>query len=163
MVIRIRVTVLAVLVAASAVAGCTTVSTAPPSGTTTGSTTATSAGTSTPSTTTGPSTSPPAGCRSGAVAVEIHAAPPQRMCVLVGATIVVTAESSPRQPWQPLQTTDAGVLRCDSHPAVEGSIAGGCVALAAGSATLHTDTTPFAGDPHGPPQLEWELAITVIA
>jgi hypothetical protein len=160
---RSRLTVLAVLVAASTAAGCTTASTALPSGTTAGSATATSAGTSTPSTTTGPSAGPPAGCRSGAVAVAIHAGPPQRMCVLVGATIVLTAESSPRQPWQPLQTTDAGVLRCDSHPGVEGSIAGGCVALAAGSAMLHTETASFAGDPHGLPQLEWELAITVIA
>jgi len=117
----------------------------------------------TPSTSTATSSSaPPTGCRSGTVMLPIRSGPsPAPMCLRIGGMIQFTAESSPRQPWQPLTSSAPGVLRCQSHPAVEGSIDGSCSALAAGSATLHTSTAPFAGDPHGPPQLFWDLTVTV--
>jgi hypothetical protein len=74
---------------------------------------------------------------------------------------LLTADSSPRQPWQPLLSTNPDILRCQSHSAVEGSIAGSCQALTAGTTVLRTSTAPFAGDLHGPPQHVWELTVTV--
>jgi hypothetical protein len=105
---------------------------------------------------------PASGCKSGATSLLIKAGPPPAPLYLrLGAVLHVGAESSPRQPWQPLISTDPDVLRCDTQPAAEGSIAGSCTALAVGTATLRTATAPFAGDPYGPMQVTWELAVTV--
>jgi hypothetical protein len=88
---------------------------------------------------------------------------PGRTCLIVGATLNVTSEASPLQPWAPLSTSDPSVLACTSSPGPDGTVTGTCRALRPGTATLSTFTGPFAGDPHGPPQYTWQLAVTVVA
>ena len=109
------------------------------------------------------STTPSAtSCQYGTVMLQIRSGPPPApSCLRTGATLRLTADPSPAQPWQPLVSSNPTVLRCQSQPAAEGSIAGSCLAVSTGNATLRTSTAPFAGDPHGPPQYEWELAVTI--
>jgi hypothetical protein len=109
-------------------------------------------------------TLPPGGCVSSTIVLEIdpRQPPPVPLCLRVGTQLRFSATSSPRQPWQPLASSAPTVLRCDSHPAVEGSIGGECTATNAGQSTLTTSTAAFAGDPHGPPQYQWTLEVTVV-
>lgn len=139
--------------------------TVPPTTSAPDSTTSTVASTPAPSAAPTPGhPAPPPGCAAGAVELEIRAQPGPRpaLCLRTGAQLRFTAESSPRQPWQPLVSSAPSVLSCASHPAVEGSVAGVCTALAPGGTTLTTSTSAFAGDPHGPPQIAWTLTVTVV-
>jgi hypothetical protein len=142
---------------------------APPASTVSTSDTRGTAGTTTtpaaPSTTgdVAPSGMPLAGCPSGTVTLDIDATPTAPLCLRTAATLHLTAQSSPHQPWQPLVSSGPGVLRCQSHPAADGSLTGTCVAVAPGSAALHTSTAPFPGDPHGPPQQDWNVTVTVVS
>jgi hypothetical protein len=141
---------------------------APPASTVSTSDTRGTAGTTAPTapSTTGdvaPSGTPLAGCPSGTVTLDIDATPTAPLCLRTAATLHLTAQSSPHQPWQPLVSSGPGVLRCQSHPAADGSLTGTCVAVAPGSAALHTSTAPFPGDPHGPPQQDWNVTVTVVS
>jgi polyphosphate kinase 2 (PPK2 family) len=54
------------------------------------------------------------------------------------------------------------VVSCTSAAGPDGTIAGTCRALRAGTAEVSTMTAPFAGDPHGPPQYLWRLTVEVV-
>jgi hypothetical protein len=108
-------------------------------------------------------TTPLAGCQSGTVAIHVDAPPTVPVCLRTAATLQLTAQPSPHQPWQPLVSSDPGVVRCQSTPAADGSLTGTCVAVASGSAALRTSTAPFPGDPHGPPQQDWTITVIVVS
>jgi len=88
---------------------------------------------------------------------------PAPVCLRVGATVTITTQPSPAQPWQPMTTSDTAVLACTSKSADQGVLIATCRALAPGTAAVSTITAPFAGDPHGPPQHTWTLTIQVRA
>jgi hypothetical protein len=53
------------------------------------------------------------------------------------------------------------VLSCTTSVANDGAATGTCRAVRSGQVTVATMTAPFAGDPHGPPQQSWQLAVRV--
>ncbi|KAA2265373.1 hypothetical protein F0L68_04720 [Solihabitans fulvus] len=83
------------------------------------------------------------------------------VCLAVHATLHLTSEPSPLQPWSPLRSSDQGVLTCTSTPHDDGAITATCTALRSGTATITTVTTPKLGGPSGPQQFQWQLTITV--
>lgn len=87
---------------------------------------------------------------------------PAPVCMRVGDTVTITAPESPRQPWQPLTSSNAAVLACTSHQEVQGALTAVCHALKPGAVIASTVTAPFPGDPHGPPQFRWALTIHVL-
>ncbi|MEV5572129.1 hypothetical protein AB0L06_18960 [Spirillospora sp. NPDC052269] len=108
--------------------------------------------------------STPAACDSGAVTVTARKGEkPPPLCLTVGTVLRVTAESSPRQPWSPLTSTDEGVLSCVSRPGPRGTITATCTAERPGRVTIATVTAPFSGDPRGPAQFRWAQQIDVVA
>ncbi|TDP98075.1 hypothetical protein [Labedaea rhizosphaerae] len=86
---------------------------------------------------------------------------PAPVCVREGDELPFRSSASPHQPWLPLTSSAPAVVRCSANPAPDGGIAGTCTAVAAGHATLSTSTSPFAGDPGGPPQFGWQVRVTV--
>lgn len=111
-----------------------------------------------------PTTTPPpttGGCPARADVQIRPGAVPAAICLPLNGVLAVTAPPSPRQPWGPLASSDDSVLRCASQPRADGSISGTCTALHPGTATISTVTAPFAGDPGGPPQVRWQIEITV--
>jgi hypothetical protein len=86
---------------------------------------------------------------------------PAPVCLRVGASLTITAQPSPAQPWQPMTTSNPAVLACTSRAADRGALTATCRALAPGTATISTTTAAFAGDPHGPPQYTWTLTVHV--
>jgi hypothetical protein len=150
--------------AALLVAGC---GAATPSGTAPAGGSASSGGTA-PSTVRPSPPGPGPSDRAGCVASTDEATArtreaPGQICLIVGATLNVSSEASPLQPWTPLSTSDPSVLACISRAGPDGTVEGTCRALRPGTATLTTNTGPFAGDPHGPPQYLWQLTVTVVA
>ncbi len=116
-----------------------------------------------PSTSATPS-SGASGCSDAPAAITARTGEqPAPVCMRVGATVTITAQPSPAQPWQPMTTSDAAVLACTSKAVDQGALIATCRALAPGTATVSTTTAPFAGDPHGPPQHMWTLTIQVQA
>jgi hypothetical protein len=113
-----------------------------------------------------PSTSgtptPSGDCATGTLQVTIRPGEtPQPVCMRVGAVLGIDAPASPRQPWQPFVTSDAQVVSCTTAQGQDGAATATCRAVRAGSATVSTMTGPFAGDPHGPMQQRWQLAVQV--
>jgi hypothetical protein len=107
---------------------------------------------------------PVAGCAAGDERMTIGSGQlPQPRCLRVGGTLIVDAPSSPAQPWQVFTTSDAQVLSCATSQRHDGAATATCHALRPGAATVATMTAPFAGDPHGPPQRQWRLAVLVRA
>jgi len=162
---------LAVLAAVLALAGCAQqpVASPGPSSSVTGS----SAGPST-----GSSTGPGGGgvvpppmdpsLRAGCVASTEEATvrknePPAQICLVVGATLHVSSEPSPRGPWQPLSSSDSRILACTSVPGPEGTIDGTCRALRPGTAVLTTTTRQLRGDTRYAPDYLWQLTVRVVA
>jgi hypothetical protein len=129
------------------------------------------AGSSPPATSGGPRATPPdqpaptpTGCSRDPVTVTAHQGDrPEPVCLSQGSTLRVSTEASPLQPWTPVTSSDESVLRCTSRALPGGAIEATCAAVNAGTATVTTSTGPFAGDPHGPPQENWQLQITVTA
>jgi hypothetical protein len=83
-------------------------------------------------------------------------------CLRVGETLEVATPASPRQPWRAFTSSESRVLQCASADLADGAVRATCRAVAPGTATLDTGTAPFGGDPHGPPQHEWHLIVTVV-
>ena len=107
--------------------------------------------------------SPPTLCTPAPAVIAVHPGEPSAtVCLKVGNTVTITAPPSAAQPWMPLTTSDAAVLACTSQRQDQGSFTATCRALAPGTATVTTQTAPFAGDPHGPPQYMWVLTIIVV-
>jgi hypothetical protein len=104
-----------------------------------------------------------ADCVASTEEVTIRAESPGAICVLVGARLRVTSQPSPMRPWQPLSTSDTGVLSCTSANGPDGTVEGTCRALAAGTAVLSTQTQPGKGGPDGPPDILWRLTVRVMA
>jgi hypothetical protein len=86
---------------------------------------------------------------------------PQPICLRVGAVLRIHAPASPRQPWQPFLTSDPQVASCTTTQGPDGAATATCRALRAGSTIIRSMTAPFAGDPHGPMQQEWQLTVNV--
>lgn len=86
---------------------------------------------------------------------------PAPQCLNVGDVLYVTTETSPRQPWSLPVSSDESILRCVSRPHTDGATTTTCTAVRRGNATVTTTTAAFAGDPHGPPQTQWELHVQV--
>lgn len=86
---------------------------------------------------------------------------PTPICLTVGVSVHVTTQPSPHQPWSLPTSSDESVLHCSAQRLVDGAAAATCTALRAGTAIVSTGTVPFAGDPHGPPQSQWELHVTI--
>jgi hypothetical protein len=97
---------------------------------------------------------------SGGITIR-HGTVPQPVRLPTGASLRLSSEASVHQPWSALHSSDEAVLTCRSTAHPDGSISALCQALAPGQATLTTTTAPFAGDPHGPPQYQWRLVVTV--
>jgi len=108
-----------------------------------------------------PSSGQPTGC-GPLVVVASQRDQPAPVCLRRGATLRVATEPSPRQPWSPPVSSDGSVLRCESRQAAEGRAEAVCTAMGRGTATVSTQTGPFAGDPHGPAQYLWQLTVTVV-
>lgn len=113
-----------------------------------------------PSAATGAPTGATGSCGSARVTVSpgAGAAP---VCLRVGEQLVLDAPSSPTQPWQLFTSSDTQTVTCDSSQQPNGSATATCRAIHPGAATISTGTAPFAGDPHGPPQQQWQLTVTV--
>jgi hypothetical protein len=90
-----------------------------------------------------------------------RAQPPTPICVRVGATLMIEAPASPLQPWQAFHTSNPALLSCDTQQSSDGAATTTCHARRQGNATLSTSTAAFSGDPHGPAQQLWLLAVTV--
>ena len=113
---------------------------------------------------TGSTTANSAGGCASVIAVAIQpAGRPAGICLPVNGILRLAADPSPRQPWDQLASSDSAVLACVSQSSSNGSVTGACTALHPGTATVSTMTAPFAGDPHGPPQYLWHIAVTVTA
>ena len=120
-----------------------------------------------------PSTSPPpppsssssptgsARCGARRVVASVREQP-EPQCLQVGASLRISAEPSPRQPWSLPASSDESVLRCAARLLPDGAAAATCTAMRHGTATVTTSTAPFAGDPHGPPQTQWHLVVNVV-
>ena len=121
-----------------------------------------------PSTSTSPpppssSSSPTGSARCGARRVVASVREqPEPQCLQVGASLRISAEPSPRQPWSLPASSDESVLRCAARLLPDGAAAATCTAMRHGTATVTTSTAPFAGDPHGPPQTQWHLVVNVV-
>jgi hypothetical protein len=87
---------------------------------------------------------------------------PAPVCLRRGATLHITTEPSPHQPWSLPLSSDTSVLRCAAHRLPGGAAAATCTARRLGTATITTCTSAFAGDPHGPPQYLWQVQVTVV-
>ncbi len=105
----------------------------------------------------------PAGGSCGAARriVVDPSAPAQRVCLRVGEVLQLSTPASLHQPWQPFASSDAQVLECRPGNAAEGAAAATCTARRSGGATVSTATAAFTGDPHGPAQFAWWLAVDV--
>jgi hypothetical protein len=108
-----------------------------------------------------------ASARPAACGAKLHlsvdtAAMPAPICVHVGQVLQLNSGPSPHQPWEEVVSSDPDVVSCTSTRAPDGAIVAGCHALKPGTVTLSTGTMPFAGDPHGPAQHAWQVAITVV-
>jgi hypothetical protein len=101
------------------------------------------------------------GCGSGERITIHQAQPPQPVCLPIGATLSIDAPASPLQPWQPFTTSNARLITCTTTVSRDGSATGTCRALRPGQATITTTTAAFSGDPHGPAQQLWQLAVTI--
>jgi hypothetical protein len=108
------------------------------------------------------SATPTAGCAPATLTI-VKGTPPAPVCLAAGADLNLTSEASPLQPWSALDSSDPAVLSCHSTGHPDGSITATCHANKPGTATLTTVTAPFAGDPHGPAQYQWQLTVTVPA
>jgi hypothetical protein len=86
---------------------------------------------------------------------------PAPVCLRRGATLRVVTEPSPRQPWSLPASSDRSMLRCVSRRRPEGAAVATCRARRAGTVTVATQTAPFAGDPHGPPEYLWQVTVTI--
>jgi hypothetical protein len=80
----------------------------------------------------------------------------------VGDVLSITTETSPQQPWTLPASSDESILRCAARPLTDGATTATCTALRHGKATVTATTTAFAGDPHGPPQSQWQLQIQIM-
>lgn len=122
-----------------------------------------SAGTgSAPPTGAPPSPTRPADCGDLPLSLVIRPGDaPGPVCLRVGVLLTVTAGPSPYQPWQPIVSSATDVLDCSTTTSADGAIAAECRAGSPGTAVLTTTTGPFAGDPHGPAQFRWQLAVRV--
>lgn len=81
------------------------------------------------------------------------------VCLLLGATLNVTAAPSPDRPWQPLSSSDPAVLSCSSMAGPNGTVAGTCTALKVGSVTVSSRTGTEAGGSGE----RWLLTLTIVA
>ncbi|QKV80675.1 hypothetical protein [Amycolatopsis sp. Hca4] len=86
---------------------------------------------------------------------------PEPHCLRVGDILTITTETSPHQPWTLPASSDESILRCVAHPLADGATTATCTALRHGTAEVTTTTAAFAGDPHGPPQSQWQLRVEV--
>jgi len=101
-------------------------------------------------------------CATGTVQMAVKPGDsPQPVCLRVGAVLRIEAPASPRQPWRPFESSDPQVVGCATTQGGDGSATGTCTALRAGTATVSAMTGPFAGDPHGPMQQRWQIAVQV--
>jgi hypothetical protein len=89
--------------------------------------------------------------------------PPAPVCLQVGQELRLAAGASPQQPWETFTSSDPAVVSCTSTRLPDGAVQAICRARRPGTATITTGTMPFAGDPHGPVQHIWQLAVTVKA
>lgn len=113
-----------------------------------------------PSTPAQPPTRSP-GCGGDADVQVDPRATPAPICLSVGEAVRVGTGISPHQPWKPFVSSDPTVVSCTSVRVPDGAVQGTCRALRPGIAVITTGTMPFAGDPHGPAQYDWQLEITV--
>lgn len=86
---------------------------------------------------------------------------PEPQCVRVGDVLYVTTETSTHQPWTLPTSSDDSILRCVARPLADGATTAICTALRRGNATVTATTAAFAGDPHGPPQSQWQLPVQI--
>jgi hypothetical protein len=107
-----------------------------------------------------PVSTPGPTCVPGPITI-VKGSVPEPVCLAVGSRLHLTSEASARQPWSAVQSSDPGVLSCQSTTHADGSVTATCHSVSPGSATLTTTTAPFAGDRYGPPQFRWQLAVTV--
>jgi hypothetical protein len=107
----------------------------------------------------------PAGTKSACTAasrITVQPGPmPPPLCLPVGGQLTVDTPTSPMQPWQLFTTSDRQVLDCASALGADGVATATCRALKLGTAVVSTHTAPFAGDPHGPAQLTWQVTVAV--
>jgi hypothetical protein len=109
-----------------------------------------------------PTGNPPSGCVGGSVELTVHPGDnPPPLCLRVGATLHITASSSPYQPWQPLTSSTTDIVGCDTTVGADGTVSAVCHARQTGTAVLTATTGAFSGDPHGPPQYRWQLTVRV--
>lgn len=127
---------------------------APPNGHGTG-----TAATGSPSATT-PSPSGKDRCGPHSLVATVRQQPAPH-CLRVGDVLYITTETSPQQPWSLPASSDESVLQCIPRALTDGATTATCTAHRRGTATVTTTTAAFAGDPHGPPQTQWELHVTV--
>ncbi|WP_284740315.1 hypothetical protein [Amycolatopsis sp. RTGN1] len=108
-----------------------------------------------------PSSSPgTGGCGSRSLVATVRQQPAPQ-CLNVGDVLYVTTETSPQQPWSLPVSSDESVLQCLPRQLSDGATTATCTARQRGNATVTTTTAAFAGDPHGPPQTQWELHVQV--
>jgi hypothetical protein len=126
-----------------------------------------------PSTSAGPGTgtvitgsSPPSattntGCGPHTVTAKPYEQPAP-VCLTVGASLHITTQPSPNQPWDLPTSSDESVLACTASRFGDGAAEATCAAVHPGTALVTAATDPFAGDPHGPPQAQWQLHVTIV-
>jgi len=102
------------------------------------------------------------GCLTSPAALTVHRGDqPAPVCLHIGATLSITTDPSPMQPWQPITSANDAALRCTSIAATDGAAKATCTAVGAGTTTISTTTAPFSADPHGPAQQMWTLTVTI--
>ncbi|MFF1612335.1 hypothetical protein ACFVYA_31555 [Amycolatopsis sp. NPDC058278] len=108
-----------------------------------------------------PSSSPgKGGCGPRSLVATVRQQPAPQ-CLAVGDVLHITTETSPQQPWSLPVSSDESVLQCEARPLTDGATTATCTARRRGNATVTTTTAAFAGDPHGPPQTQWEVRVQV--
>jgi hypothetical protein len=78
---------------------------------------------------------------------------PGPVCVRVGAVLRITSAPAPERPWQPVTSSDPGVLACESAAGPDGTVEATCRALRPGTAAAATAERGGAA---------WRLPVTVV-
>jgi hypothetical protein len=119
--------------------------------------------TASPTTDTG-STPPSATTDTGCGPHSVTARPyeqPAPQCLTIGASLHITTQPSPDQPWSPPTSSDESALHCTASQLADGAAEATCTAVHTGTVIVTITTSPFAGDPHGPPQAQWQLHVSI--
>lgn len=100
-------------------------------------------------------------CGPRTLTATLSAPPPAPQCLTADAVLRIRMPDAPARPWSWPVSSDDAVVHCTARQLPQGAAEAVCIGRRTGTATVTTSATPFAGDPHGPPQAPWQVTITV--